>query len=367
LKILFVGPNYGGGANEFKIGTGQYHMVKGLRNIGHDVEVFKYITRIESAPTLSSLKSSFYRFLPNRVCDAVLRGFLYEHVPFEVMIDAQGYSSQNKEFLNRVFSCKPDLVLVSYGLFLLPSTLKKLRKTVPTVLLYGISPSYWSTKHEKSCFPLYDAIVANGPDKAKEFEKYVNNAIYLPFSACDPDVHRSIQLSELERKRFGNDVCFVGTIYPNRMDALEKLTSFDFGLWGPEVNPISRETLRKCYKGKALVKEFVKIYSASKITMNMFAPGDDFGVNMRLFEAPACGILQVAENKPGISSFFKVGEEIVCYENVDELTELVKYYLRNPDERILIAKKGQKRAHSDHTYERRMASLISVLRSRGII
>ena len=56
---------------------------------------------------------------------------------------------------------------------------------------------------------------------------------------------------------------------------------------------------------------------------------------------------------------FNIGDEIVVYNNVDELIKLVKCYLGMEDERKRISNKAQKRAYKEHTYKQRIALLIS--------
>ena len=50
---------------------------------------------------------------------------------------------------------------------------------------------------------------------------------------------------------------------------------------------------------------------------------------------------------------------------MDELREMVDYYLTHSKERNEIARKGQERAYRDHTYVTRMQELISFVRGNN--
>jgi spore maturation protein CgeB len=83
---------------------------------------------------------------------------------------------------------------------------------------------------------------------------------------------------------------------------------------------------------------------------------------MRDFEVTGCGAFLLTDYARGLETIFKPGEEIICYKNIEELKDIVKFYLSHPQEREEIARKGNLRAHQDHTYARRMEELISFIR-----
>jgi len=112
----------------------------------------------------------------------------------------------------------------------------------------------------------------------------------------------------------------------------------------------------------------VKIYNAAKINLNLHSstfhegvnPIGDFA-NPRTFEIAACGGFQLVDYRSELSELFEIGKEIICYKGIDELRSLIRYYLKNPDERIEIAAKGQLRAKRDHTFENRMREMLSII------
>jgi spore maturation protein CgeB len=87
-------------------------------------------------------------------------------------------------------------------------------------------------------------------------------------------------------------------------------------------------------------------------------------VNQRVFDVPACGSFLLTDHQKAIEELFEVGKEIVTYKNVEEIPELVRFYLNNPDAREKIAMKGRERVLKEHTYKHRLRKIIEIMRAR---
>jgi len=108
-------------------------------------------------------------------------------------------------------------------------------------------------------------------------------------------------------------------------------------------------------------EELAEFYNRCKIVPNQ-CPADD--INMRLFEATACGALMITPYVPYLEELFDLGKEIVIYEDLYDLLDKINYYLKHEGERKKIAKAGQKRTLRDHTYDKRVDKIIEVLYGR---
>lgn len=80
-------------------------------------------------------------------------------------------------------------------------------------------------------------------------------------------------------------------------------------------------------------------------------------IKARNFEIPAWGGFQISQFALEIDEYFVPGKEIVLFSTPQELVTLVRYYLRNDEEREAIYKAGAQRA-SEHTYDRRMQDIV---------
>ncbi len=109
-------------------------------------------------------------------------------------------------------------------------------------------------------------------------------------------------------------------------------------------------------------EEMVRLYSRSKISLGFSTCGNTHlgeritQIRLRDFEAPMSGAFYMVEDLPEISEFFEVGKEIVCYTDPDDLVEKARYYLQHEEERERIRQAGYRRAHAEHTWQRRLST-----------
>jgi spore maturation protein CgeB len=93
--------------------------------------------------------------------------------------------------------------------------------------------------------------------------------------------------------------------------------------------------------------ELPKLYNSSKI--NLCCTQFPRACHERVFQTAACGAFILHEYKEDASALFEPGKEIVMYKKLEELPDLIKYYLKNEDERKKIAANARKRFLSEHT------------------
>ncbi len=109
--------------------------------------------------------------------------------------------------------------------------------------------------------------------------------------------------------------------------------------------------------------EMYQLLADSRITLNSHIDiSPRSASNMRLFEATGVGTCLLTDWKENLSDLFEPDLEVVAYSSAEECTEKVHYLLEHPDERIAIARAGQKRTLADHTIGHRMAELDSLIR-----
>lgn len=90
----------------------------------------------------------------------------------------------------------------------------------------------------------------------------------------------------------------------------------------------------------------IELYQRTKIGPNFH--NSTGPVNFRTFILPANGVMQICDNKSHLAKLFKLGEEIVGFDSVEEAIELTRYYLDHEEERLRIAIAGWKRAINDY-------------------
>jgi len=191
---------------------------------------------------------------------------------------------------------------------------------------------------------------------------------YLPV-ACDPYFHVPMTLSLEDTKRWGSPISFVGAGYHNRQQMFAALAQHPFKIWGsewPQCKPFDR--LVQDEARRVSPEEYLKIFNATEINLNLHSSTerdgvDPFGdfVNPRTFELAACGAFQLTDERSLLPEMFEPGKEIITFKNVTDLKEKIDYYLAHPEERTAVAQRGRDRALRDHTYEIRIAEMLSVI------
>lgn len=162
------------------------------------------------------------------------------------------------------------------------------------------------------------------------------------------------------------DFTFVGGLGRHHKDWISSLEAINtiqpiqvFGYGKRNLGPGS--SLRKGHNGEVWGTDMYAVFARSKITLNRhISISGPYANNMRLYEATGMGSLLLTDNKVNISEIFEPGKEVIVYNSPQEAAQLAKHYLDNPEEAKEIARNGQKKTLSHHSYELRMQELKSI-------
>ncbi len=270
----------------------------------------------------------------------------------------------NEEIRRSAETFCPDLVLSIKGEAVKPETIEWIKENLGarTALWYPDDPRFFNSL-VRYIAPSYDYIFT-ASERAMEMYKRIgcNNVHFLPF-ACEPTVHRRVKLSDEETRLYGSDICFVGTytLRRGRIIKLLKKVGLKVKVWGPYWKYFFHgvEADDGIYG-----TEMVKAFNAAKIVLNVHMEDDlPYKVNMRTFEATGSGAFLLTDNAYGIDNMFKSGEEVIVYNDNNELIKLARYYIAMKEERKRISERAQKRAYKEHTYIQRLTTLIKIIQS----
>lgn len=109
-------------------------------------------------------------------------------------------------------------------------------------------------------------------------------------------------------------------------------------------------------------QEMPKIFHYSKINLNPTAKGIRSGISQRVWDVLGAGGFLLCNAQKEVLEVFKPGAELEVYYSVEELTEKAKYYLSHSREREKIAQQGLYMVEKYHTYEKRIAELLKIVR-----
>ncbi len=277
----------------------------------------------------------------------------------------------SQAILAKVEHFAPDLVLGMAQAPLNRQALKRLRKDGVATAMWFVEDfrlfTYW-----RAFAPFYDifAVIQKEPFLSELHDLGVPNALYLPLAAL-PSVHKPLSLTSVEMKRFGADLSFMGAGYPNRRAAFRHFTNRDFKIWGTEWEGDAQlAPLVQMNGARVSPEDTVRIYNATRINLNLHSSvradqlvsGGDF-VNPRTFEIAAAGAFQLVDRRTLLPELF-AGDELATFGSFEELREKIDYFLPREEERKAYAQRGQERALKDHTYQKRMRTLLDFATER---
>jgi spore maturation protein CgeB len=253
-----------------------------------------------------------------------------------------------------------------------PITMKALaelrRRGVITVLWFVedyLRFTYW-----KQMASSYDFVFTIQKDECLSAIKQAGagEVHYLP-TACDPYLHRPLELSPEERQRWGSHLSFVGAGYHNRQQMFASLANLDFRIWGsewPTCRPFDRMVQEQ--SRRIAPEEYIKIFNATNINLNLHSsserdgvePNGDF-INPRTFELASCGAFQLVDERSLLPELFEVGKEVITFNSLSDLKSKIEYYSAHPEERALVAGRARERVLRDHTYDKRIEQMLSII------
>jgi spore maturation protein CgeB len=106
------------------------------------------------------------------------------------------------------------------------------------------------------------------------------------------------------------------------------------------------------------------VYRGADVNINCTSFQMKTAVNQRVFDVPACGGFLLSDWQEDMELFFEAGKEAVCFRSVEEAASLAAHYLANEAERKRVAGAARTRVLAEHTYEKRMATLVAAMGQR---
>ncbi len=265
----------------------------------------------------------------------------------------------------------PEMVIVTGGHRIMPNSISYLKKIGIITVLWTIDPPRIFQPIIEVA-PFYDHIFCQGTEAVELLDAAgISGAQWLPM-ACDPEFHHPVSCSEDEKRRYGSDVVFVGSYYPERAAIFERLTHFDLAVWGPGWDALPpKSPLSVHLRGRhTRPEEWLKIYSSSRIVLSTHYhdPQNRFPVyqaSPRVFEIMACGAFQLCDDQRDVFTLFQEDRDLARFTDGDDLVKKVSYYLNHQDERQRITQMGRETVLAAHTYRERIRTLLRVIRAES--
>lgn len=277
------------------------------------------------------------------------------------------------EIILQAHRLTPEFLLVFKGRFIMPGTIATLRGM--GVRCYNFYPDVSFRAHGPHLprtLVEYDWIFTTKSFGLADMRQQLGmtRASVLMF-AFDPDLHNPMQLSERDRQTYSADVSYIGTWSPKKerllAEVIRRRPALRVRIWGEQWYKAteSGEPFRRAIPGREVVgAEFVKAICASKINLSIMSEkrvGSSSGdqVATRTFSVPACGGFVIHERTDEVLQLFKENEEIVCYEDIDDLISKIDLYVADDQRRTAVAGRGQAMVRACHGWDKRIGEILA--------
>jgi spore maturation protein CgeB len=342
--------------NNQKFATG-YMYARELEKLGHEVSVV-YANSLKSQS--SWLKSNLGISISTH--PFFWRNWqLLSRIPFVGRL-IQNQSAIVKILLSQIKDFRPDVVYVLNINALNKKLILKIQKMGPVIVGQIASPL-----PPKFFYEGYDHIFSAHPGQVEFFNRSGLSSSFIPL-AFDYDNFEAMNFEGWpERVR---DVTFVGTFGRHQKNTAPLLTALSKEIPTLEIytfapkKKLEKYGLAQHLKGKAWGSKMLRILAESKIVINRHGEvADGYSVNFRLFEGTGMGALVLTERSKNLSDLFAPEAEVLQYSSPPEAARIAKEALENFDEYSRIAKAGQRKTLSEHTYANRAVDLDIELRA----
>lgn len=285
-------------------------------------------------------------------------------------LDRERLKQKNREkydlYIRSVYnSYKPDIVFCFNGTILINNTLDYFRIKSKVIIWMYDSILRKNMQQAKNHIDHADAVFCFEEKDVEYYTSICKTSYFLP-TACDTEIYYPI--SNIERDI---DILFVGNIYtsPKRIkilqDIAKKYSHLNIKFYG-EYKPYFKNPIKWLFREKRNIfinhnippAEVNKLYSRTKITLNIHNEQSIFGANPRLFEACGAGAYQICDANPYIESIFQNGE-VGLYHNEDEMIALIEDALHN--DKSAQAAAAHKIIVEHHTFVERVKTMLSKL------
>jgi spore maturation protein CgeB len=185
-----------------------------------------------------------------------------------------------------------------------------------------------------------DLTLTTSPEVCTWYHAEGGDCIFFPLGSSS-DLFAEDPVSPLRKI----DVSFIGNKYGVRDKLISYLVNsgIDVSTWGDG-----------WANGRADFKTSAKIMKESKIILGVGTVGhtqNHFTLKLRDFDAPMSGAFYITHRSDVIQSLYEEGTDLELYSSFEECANKIKYYLRNDDERISIAKSGHKKTLDKYNWD----------------
>lgn len=284
-------------------------------------------------------------------------------------------SAFNNSWIDDLASIDADMVWIGKGAWALPQFWRDYRKRKPATRLVCYNADDPITSFSRganrpwvteliSCFDLFCTYKPEleGPLKAHG----ANAVAVIPF-AWDPDVHQRQDDAPIT-----HDIVFVGNgdqhraMWINRLLSSPALRGVQVAIYG-HWPPVKAETIDPTiFKGQLEGSRMASAIAGAKLSLNILRRQNETTHNMRTFETPGCGGVNISLYTDQQNSFFPEGEASYYFRSLDDAGDVILAAIADDAGRNAIRERAGEIVRK-HTYLDRARQLLDHLPQPNVI
>jgi spore maturation protein CgeB len=245
-----------------------------------------------------------------------------------------------------------DICYVDSGEWVTPRIIESIRRHAEKVVNYVIDDPFGARdvarfRAYRRSLGCYDLCVVVRPDNVIEARNAGAKRVLRVFMSSDEVAHAPRLLTEEDKIRWGTDVLFLGTWFPERGPFLLQLLQRGVPLTirGTNWNKAPEwPALQSAWKGGAVLgDDYAKAIQCAKVNLGLLSKGNRDLHTTRSLEIPALGGLLCAERTTEHLGMYVEGAEALFWNDAEECAVACMNALEHEEERRKIAAAGQAR------------------------
>ncbi len=241
------------------------------------------------------------------------------------------YNKINKKLVRKIDVFQPDLIFIFKGMEVFPTSLLLAKEKGIKLINYNPdNPFIFSGRGSGNSnitksIGLYDYHFTYSVDIKKQIDLQFNiPTSILPFGF---DIDESVYNLALNKDEI-HKVCFIGNPDEFRAKLIQSLANkgIEIDVFGYRWEKFVKHQNIKCFNTVSN-NELWYTLRKYRIQLNIMRPHNLNAHNMRTFEIPGIGGIQLAPNTLDHQLFFEEGKEIFLYKNVEECVSKINYLL----------------------------------------
>lgn len=306
---------------------------------------------------------SVYYAIDRKISNGLIRNghFVYDFSYREIAKNSTIFKSKkfgikyvNEALLKTIKNIEPDLLLLGHSELITNDTLIKIKKLFPKIKIgmWWVDPIF----NLKNIQPRLDIVdnffITTDPTELKTINiknEILKKCTYMP-NLCDASIDT---FKSFENTFYDYDLLFIGRASKQRESFInflkENFSNLKVGLFG-----LNKKDIVSGFK-------YLDIISSTKIGINYSRENNiSLYTSDRIIHLASNGVLVFSPEIPDFDKIFS-DDEIVYFKNNSDFKEKVDFFMKNPQKRVEIAKKGWEKAHasfSEKTVTQNMMNII---------